>query len=152
MRRARLLGVAILLLAAACDPGWEYRVSSVQRAPERLPGYQIGAVTGSLFTSRLTIRFDVRNVGGESLPIDPGRVRAWDAGGRMLPEYPGLVRGSWVLGKGEARGVGSSFLVEPVAGPFSRPNRELRTVIVAIEGVGRPGSSAVRVKLDWPLD
>src|SRR5689334_10203947 len=100
MGGARFLGVAILLLGAACDPGWDYRVSSVQRAPERLPGYQIGAVSGHLFTSELTIRADVRNVGDEPLPIDPSRVRAWDAKGHLIPAHPGLVRGASVLGKG----------------------------------------------------
>src|SRR5579862_2188492 len=146
----RLLVVALATLGASgCEPGSHYRPS--QPEPTRVGDYELEGASARLLTGSLDVRFRLRNVGLTLLSVDPERFRVVDARGHELPRRPAAPASStehvvYKLLRVMSLDLAGGFQVDPGRWPFF--NRDLRTITIAVDVMGRAGVQVLQTSLD----
>lgn len=166
VRLAKFVGIAAtLLLLAACDPGWSYRVRSAGSPMGQ--GTRSQGVSGprdtslqviaSQFTSGLTITLRLSNLSASPIGVSPNGLRAFNkAGTELLGRSWSLVcergnrSGREVLRSGEETTLATGDACE-ITAYFSAPvdAKVMAEVSLVYDGVRRAGQIVpIRVTLE----
>ncbi len=147
-----LIGMAIPILAAGCDPGWTYHVQSPSTPTSGLSSAIAGAdslslnlLEAHLFAGGLHIRTTVVNGLGHVTPLDSASLQIFDRSGNILT--PSRVSGCAI---GYPRSRLSTCSPEADLSALSRRNPALEQLTVRVAGVTRSGRGVVLIlPLEW---
>jgi hypothetical protein len=161
-RPIRAVLVGALVLAAACDPGWDYHVPDPPRGrPEssRDEGDVGLQIRGGLSTGMLSIEIVVTNGGPVPLVVRADAFRVLDASLRPLPRYwghpparpcEGVKQDIVALDRGQVCTMRGNFRVRPNTSIFGGRNKALSTLTVIVDGLATEGAPISRsATLQW---